>query len=143
MRLFIYGTLKRGCYNHHYMHGQQFIDKARTVPIYRLYNLGGYPGMVLADDGLSIEGEVWEIDETCRTQLDVLEGVDDNGQLICRPNMNPGTCRGGEILTGYDENGQPQCSDIVQKMLACAQKGLLYAGVGADHTDQNGCRPPS
>lgn len=84
MLLFIYGTLKRGCYNHYYMHGQQFIGEAQTAPLYRLHNLGGYPGMVSASDGQSIEGEVWDIDEACRTRLDVLEGVDE-GEYMLEP----------------------------------------------------------
>jgi gamma-glutamylaminecyclotransferase len=99
MRLFIYGTLKRGCFNHFYMHGQRFIDTARTAPLYRLYNLGGYPGMVLDEQGLSIEGEVWEIDESCRTQLDVLEGVDE-GEYVLEPVPLLQPCD-GEVVQGY------------------------------------------
>ena len=84
MLLFIYGTLKRGCHNHFYMHGQQFVGEASTEPLYRLHNLGGYPGMVLSSEGQSIEGEVWDIDEACRIRLDVLEGVDD-GEYVLEP----------------------------------------------------------
>ena len=76
-RLFLYGTLKRGCSNHPYMAGQRFIDVARTVPLYRLVSMGTYPGMVLAEEGAgrSIEGEVWDVDEDCLRRLDVLEGI--------------------------------------------------------------------
>ena len=82
-RLFIYGTLKRGGSNHHYMHGQQFVDVARTVPAYRLHDMGGFPGMVPDDNGtgLSIEGEVWDVSDECRAQLDVLEAVDEGEYL--------------------------------------------------------------
>jgi gamma-glutamylcyclotransferase (GGCT)/AIG2-like uncharacterized protein YtfP len=42
-----------------------------------LHDLGGYPGMVrAANDGLSIEGEIWEIDDTCLQRLDQLEDID-------------------------------------------------------------------
>jgi gamma-glutamylaminecyclotransferase len=82
MRLFIYGTLKRGCYNHYYMDGQHFVGTARTEPCYRLFNLGGFPGMVSASDGLSIEGEVWDIDDACRARLDVLEGVAEDEYIL-------------------------------------------------------------
>jgi gamma-glutamylcyclotransferase (GGCT)/AIG2-like uncharacterized protein YtfP len=99
MRLFIYGTLKRGCYNHFYMSGQQFIGEAHTAPNYRLYNLGGVPGMVSAAEGLSIEGEVWEIDEACRTRLDVLEGVDE-GEYVLEP-VPLLTPFDGEVIQGY------------------------------------------
>jgi gamma-glutamylcyclotransferase (GGCT)/AIG2-like uncharacterized protein YtfP len=99
MRLFIYGTLKRGCYNHYHMAGQRFIGTARTAPRYRLYNLGGYPGMVLASDGLSIEGEVWEIDEACRVQLDVLEGVEEGEYILESVPLLPPF--DGEVVQGY------------------------------------------
>lgn len=75
-RLFIYGTLKRGCWNHHYLHGQRFIATAATEPKFRLFNLGSYPGMVRDQAGISIEGEIWEVDDDCLAQLDVLEDID-------------------------------------------------------------------
>lgn len=75
-RLFIYGTLKRGGSNHHYMSGQTFITEARTTPAFRLHDFGGFPGMVRAEDGLSIEGELWDVDADCLARLDVLEGID-------------------------------------------------------------------
>ena len=76
-KLFIYGTLKRGCSNHHYMAGQRFVDVAQTAPLYRLVSMGSYPGMVTADPGRSIDGEVWEVDDECLRRLDILEGIED------------------------------------------------------------------
>ena len=76
MRLFVYGTLKRGHSNHGYLRGQQFIGMAMTHPRYRLHDLGGYPGMVLDErDGISIHGEVWEVDAACLERLDQLEDI--------------------------------------------------------------------
>ena len=75
-RIFIYGTLKRGLSNSHYLAGQTFVGEAQTQPVYRLVSLGEYPGMIpVESEGLSIKGEIWEVDEECRKQLDVLEGV--------------------------------------------------------------------
>ncbi len=75
-RIFVYGTLKRGCSNHHWLAGQQFIGEARTQPAFRMHDLGGFPGMMRpASDGLSIEGEVWDVDPECLARLDVLEGI--------------------------------------------------------------------
>ncbi len=74
--VFVYGTLKRGLCNSHYMAGQEFVAEARTEPRFRLVDCGGYPGMYpVPDDGLSIKGEVWLIDEACRAHLDVLEDI--------------------------------------------------------------------
>jgi gamma-glutamylaminecyclotransferase len=75
-RIFIYGTLKRGGSNAHYMAGQEFVGEAQTERLYRLVDCGGYPGMFLVrEGGVSIHGEVWDVDEACRARLDVLEDV--------------------------------------------------------------------
>lgn len=75
-RIFIYGTLKRGDCNARYMEGQNFIGEASTEPIYRMVDGGGYPGMFPVDEnGVSIRGEVWDVNESCRARLDVLEEV--------------------------------------------------------------------
>lgn len=75
-RIFVYGTLKRGCCNHHYLHEQDFVCEARTESLYRLYNLGGYPGMVRDKEaGLSVTGEIWDVNEEALERLDELEGL--------------------------------------------------------------------
>lgn len=76
VRIFAYGTLKRGLCRHHFLAGQKFIAEARTAPRYRMYNLGTYPGLVDApQNGLSIHGEIWEVDAACLARMDVEEGV--------------------------------------------------------------------
>jgi len=76
-KLFVYGTLKRGCTNHHFLEGQTFLSEAVSQPVYRMYNLGGYPGLIEdAANGLSIKGELWEIDAPCLVRVDWLEGID-------------------------------------------------------------------
>jgi gamma-glutamylcyclotransferase (GGCT)/AIG2-like uncharacterized protein YtfP len=74
--VFVYGTLKRDGENHGWIAQQQFVAEAHTAPVYRMYDLGGYPGMVRAADGVSIEGEVWSVDEAGLARLDVLEDTD-------------------------------------------------------------------
>ena|ERR1019366_5113461 len=74
--IFVYGTLKRGGSNHHLMAGQKFLGAARTPPGFRLYELGGHPGMILmSDDRAGVTGEVWSVDAACLAQLDILEGI--------------------------------------------------------------------
>lgn len=74
--IFVYGTLKRGSSNHNLLTGQKFIAVARTQPLYRLYALASYPAMVEApQNGLSIKGEIWEVDEAQIPALDELEDV--------------------------------------------------------------------
>lgn len=75
--LFVYGTLKRGCSNHPFLVGQKFIDVARTVPGYRLFGLGAYPGLVaVSGDRDGVSGEVWSVDAAGLAEIDFLEGVD-------------------------------------------------------------------
>jgi gamma-glutamylaminecyclotransferase len=75
--VFVYGTLKRGMSNHRWLRGQRFVDESRTLPSYRMYDLGGYPGLVKTQQnkGLAIEGEVWAVDEPGLRRLHLLEGV--------------------------------------------------------------------
>jgi gamma-glutamylaminecyclotransferase len=94
--VFVYGTLKRGLSNHRFMKGQRFLGEARTAPSYRLVDCGGFPGMVgVENDGASIRGEVWEVDEACRAQLDVLEDVE-MGLYALEP---------VELLAPFDSDG--------------------------------------
>lgn len=75
-RIFVYGTLKRGDCRHGALAGQKFLGDRRTAPRYRIYNVGTYPGLVDdASSGLSIQGELWEVDDVCLALLDEVEGV--------------------------------------------------------------------
>ena len=75
--LFVYGTLKRGCSNHHFLAEQKFVGAVCTAPGFRLYNLGGYPGMVARpDDRDGVTGEIWAVDTAALRRLDGLEGLD-------------------------------------------------------------------
>ena len=74
--VFVYGTLKRGKENHGWIADQQFITEARTAPLFRIHDLGGYPGMVRdAQSGASIEGELWSVTPEGLARLDVLEDI--------------------------------------------------------------------
>lgn len=75
-RVFVYGTLRRGCSNFSQMAGAQFIDLARTAPGYTLYRITDYPGMVrTADSTERVSGELWELDPTCLERIDQFEGT--------------------------------------------------------------------
>lgn len=76
--IFVYGTLKRGFCNHPFLAGQKYIGPGRTVPGYRLFDLGNFPGMVpMAEDRYGVSGEIWAVDEKCLADLDYLEGLDE------------------------------------------------------------------
>ena len=80
--LFIFGTLKRRHGPSALLDGQHFLGERTTAPQYRLYSVGGsFPALVEADHAdvplpvLSIEGELWQVDDECLAMLDRVEGV--------------------------------------------------------------------
>ena len=75
MKIFVYGTLKKGHCRSNVLDGQTFLGEALTSNIYRLFNCGSYPGFVKCEAGISIEGELWEVNEDCLAKLDRIEGI--------------------------------------------------------------------
>ena len=74
--VFVYGTLKRGCRNHHVLQPAIFLREAWTKPDYLLYNCGSYPALVRADGkraGRAIHGELYRVDAQLLAVLDALE----------------------------------------------------------------------
>ena len=77
--IFVYGTLMRGECRHSVLRGQQFVSVASTEPRYRLLLVDDYPGLVDAANGkgVSIVGELWQVDRQNLQRLDAIECVDD------------------------------------------------------------------
>ncbi|MBM3843867.1 MAG: gamma-glutamylcyclotransferase [Verrucomicrobia bacterium] len=74
--LFVYGTLQRGRVNHGQLADQRFVGPARTVPGFRLHDLGGYPGLVPHPaTPAGVTGEVWAVEEPALARLDAFEAV--------------------------------------------------------------------
>ena len=75
--LFVYGTLKQGECRSANMSGNCRSTHVATMPNYRMYRIDDYPGLidVRPQTGLSIIGELWEVDSQCLERLDEIEGV--------------------------------------------------------------------
>ena len=75
--LFVYGSLKRGEHNQHHLGAAAtFLGEARSVPGYRLFDLGSYPGLVAwPDDRDGVTGEVWSVDDATLAHLDDFESL--------------------------------------------------------------------
>lgn len=70
----VYGTLRRGFGNYmHYLSKEKYIGQYETDPIYTMYSLGAFPGVV-KNGQTSIVMEVFEIDTNKLASLDGLEG---------------------------------------------------------------------
>ena len=73
VRLFVYGTLKRGFVREDLMAGATFECRATTQRGYALHDLGAYPALVAATEGTVI-GEVYWVDAEHLVALDRYEG---------------------------------------------------------------------
>jgi gamma-glutamylaminecyclotransferase len=74
--VFVYGTLKSGFSNHHYLNGSDYLGAGKTVEKHAMYE-SGIP-YVIADDPVSyIFGEVYSVDGLTLERLDNLEGHPD------------------------------------------------------------------
>ncbi|MCG7600597.1 gamma-glutamylcyclotransferase [Halomonas sp. McH1-25] len=68
----VYGTLKRGLRNHHWLADAQFLGSDRLNSV-TLYDLGPYPG-AKTELSQGIEVEVFRVDTPVLSALDRLEG---------------------------------------------------------------------
>ena len=101
--VFVYGTLKTGKVRHPHMKGATFLREARTAAKYALYQSPGvnYPCLVEDDtQGVSVEGELWEVPDECLARLDVVEGVP---RLVSAPGHFPGRRPGSASLLCFEE----------------------------------------
>ena len=69
--VFVYGTLKRGHGNHHWLAGAPFLGEA-VLPDVVLHDLGPFP-MAVPGEG-QVRGEVYAVDAAGLARLDRLEG---------------------------------------------------------------------
>ncbi|KAB7623625.1 gamma-glutamylcyclotransferase [Alkalilimnicola sp. S0819] len=85
-RVFVYGSLRRGEYNHSVLGDSPLLGPCRSAPGYQLYDLGPYPAVVRGGQG-RVLGEVYAVDRTVFAALDRLEGYPEfyDRQLMATP----------------------------------------------------------
>jgi len=71
--VFVYGTLKKGFWNHHMLEGSKFVGKAKTKEKYALY-IDNIPYLVKTEKVSHVSGEVYEVNKKSLLSLDGLEG---------------------------------------------------------------------
>lgn len=72
LRVFVYGTLRRGESNYHWMKGTRWLGRHVTEPGFTMLHLGGYPGVVPGGRS-AITGEVFALKKRDLLRLDRLE----------------------------------------------------------------------
>ncbi|KRR02867.1 gamma-glutamylcyclotransferase family protein [Bradyrhizobium valentinum] len=78
-RVFVYGTLKSGFFNHRLLGGCEFFGGAVTVPTYKMIETGhkmietGFPVILPDPEGKPLAGEIYTVDDETLARLDQLE----------------------------------------------------------------------
>jgi gamma-glutamylaminecyclotransferase len=76
-RVFVYGTLKSGFWNHYLLEGCEFFGGAGTVPTYKMIENkmieNGFPVIMPDPEGKPIAGEIYTVDDETLARLDQLE----------------------------------------------------------------------
>ena len=73
MRIFVYGSLRRGFGNHRLLDASRHLGNALTEPIYSMLDLGGIPGVIVGGS-TAIYGELYDLDDETLRYVDALEG---------------------------------------------------------------------
>ena len=71
-RVFVYGTLKSGFWNHCLLKGCEFFGGAATVPTYKMIE-NGFPVIMPDPEGKPLAGEIYTVDDETLARLDQLE----------------------------------------------------------------------
>ncbi len=74
--LFVYGTLRKGQCNHHFLDRSKFLGNAKTKKKYALYG-SGVPFLSRSRAVSQVIGEVYSVDDATLSRLDLLEGHPD------------------------------------------------------------------
>lgn len=72
VRVFVYGSLKRGFSNHALLHRAAYLGEHVTTARYTMYDLGSYPAVSIGGRQ-AISGEVYAVDRQTLAALDRLE----------------------------------------------------------------------
>jgi gamma-glutamylcyclotransferase (GGCT)/AIG2-like uncharacterized protein YtfP len=70
-RLFVYGTLKKGQNNHHFLKHSNF-ETSDVIEKTDMYDLGGFPGVVKGKNKVHVESYI--VNEKTLQEIDRLEG---------------------------------------------------------------------
>lgn len=73
VRLFVYGSLRRGGSAHALLEGARFLGAARTAPGFELWDCGEYPGIGRGGPA-QVVGELYEVPDAQMAELDEYEG---------------------------------------------------------------------
>jgi gamma-glutamylcyclotransferase (GGCT)/AIG2-like uncharacterized protein YtfP len=109
IRVFVYGTLKQGQRNWHYLRDAVFVAEHSTQPHYSMFAFDDYPAVCLGG-AHAIHGEIYRVSEQQFGLLDELEWYPDFYQRIEIPTAHGHAwmyivgrelCHGRKALAGH------------------------------------------
>jgi gamma-glutamylcyclotransferase (GGCT)/AIG2-like uncharacterized protein YtfP len=105
-RVFVYGTLRAGEDNHHYLRGAPLLRRAFTGPTFDLVDLGAFPALV-PGGATAVAGELYDLDDATLAALDELE---DHPHFYRRAEipLDDGTLAHTYVLAGREASCYPQ-----------------------------------
>lgn len=74
VRLFVYGTLRKGGVAASYLGEQRLLQQNRQLPGFAMYDAGWYPFVIPAGSESVIVGDVYEVEQSLMPTLDEYEG---------------------------------------------------------------------
>jgi gamma-glutamylcyclotransferase (GGCT)/AIG2-like uncharacterized protein YtfP len=96
INVFVYGSLKRGFRNHHFLATSRFIGTGTTHRNFDLLDLGYFPAAI-RPGAFAIRGELFGVDRHTLTVLDRLEG---NG-VFYRREQHPVIIEGPGLVSAW------------------------------------------
>lgn len=73
-KVFVYGSLLSGFYNHSVLGDSVLLGTAKSPKGFAMLDLGYFPGVIKDDSSKGVVGEVYEVDDAVLSRLDRLEG---------------------------------------------------------------------
>ena len=73
MKLFVYGTLRKGMWNNRLLAGSEYLGSG-VIQRAALFNYGGFPFVVVGHANDEVTGDLYEISESTLYRCDGLEG---------------------------------------------------------------------
>lgn len=74
IRIFVYGSLKRGYFNNSLLRHAKFVSEVKTSKGFTLIDLGCFPAMIKIKTESYVLGELWLVSKDILYRLDDLEG---------------------------------------------------------------------
>jgi gamma-glutamylaminecyclotransferase len=96
IHVFVYGSLKRGFRNHHFLETSRFIGPGTSRHDFDLLDLGYFPAMVKGG-GFAIRGELFAVD---RRTLNSLDWLENNGTFYERE-QHPVIMEGAGLVSAW------------------------------------------